>query len=166
MTIPGHITKLAAAGIAMFCVAASSAPVAAQVTLTAPANVSTTHDLTSGDQVFESVIWHAENSSLLSGATVVLSCGPFVHESLPANRADARLTILIQSQDLGAVWLPLIHTSHTHIDMGDDDAVVVAGSALTGDAQISLKTRFLGVPPGTLAAGVYKTTVTGTITAN
>jgi len=155
-----------AAVIAVVAIVAGSPDARAQLVLLAPSQSTITHDLTSNDQAFEDVIWTARNYSALLGSTVVLTCGPFVHEVQPASRANSQITLSIESKTLLSGWHTVIGVASTNIGEGVNTAIVAASSVLVGHADIRVQTKFLGQDPAALVAGSYRTTVTGTITAN
>ncbi|MFY9256034.1 MAG: hypothetical protein WAO83_21450 [Fuerstiella sp.] len=111
--------------------------------------------------------WFVE-SNTSAGASVTFSAGPFVNQGNPAYRRDTSLRLRNLRNRPGASWAFDNQADRTRYSNGKLSAVVTMSSAGAGTARVGMRVRFLTElnPAGTLPAGSYVTTVTGTISAN
>ena len=134
-----------------------------------PANqVTITHDETDNNQVFPPQAWQVQ-ANAIAGATVQFSTNhSFWNASDNTFRRDARLELAIGSSDAAAAWNVTLGSDETDYAavVPDEVATVEAVSARPGDASFNLTVTFLTGDHSTLASGVYRMRVTGTITAN
>ena len=132
--------------------------------IVSPADLSITHNLSDGDQAFPETVWSVNNPSSVFGARATISCQQFGHVVLLLKTAEARLGVrVVSASGTSGVAVP-IATSQTNGSL--TSAAVVVTLPRSSSAQIGLSTTMVGRPFNTMATGTYRTTVTGTLTAN
>ena len=126
-----------------------------------------THNGTNSDQAFGIQQWEIRDNAR-RGATVTFETRTAFRNTSGSSvmKRDARLQMSIARQEAGATWVVTQLTDQTNYGAGDEFAVVSATSTTVGDAPFNLNVTFLTSDFSTLRAGVYSTTVIGTVTAN
>ncbi|TWT76440.1 hypothetical protein CA13_69340 [Planctomycetes bacterium CA13] len=136
------------------------------ISITAPSNVSITHDETENDQAFPAQPWVVRGNSL-AGVTVSLSTTKaFTHITDTTAKRNAQLGLSVASQEGAANWTVTTPTDVTDYATNDGVATVQATSNGFGRATLDVAVSFVTDGFGTFAAGDYETTVTGTVTSN
>lgn len=136
------------------------------ISITAPADVSITHDETDTDQSFPAQQWTVKGN-VLAGVSVSFSTGTaFTHTTDPSFKRDAKLDLSVASNSGPGSWSVSQASDQTDYDNSDEVATVQAASDGVGRATFDLAVSFITEEFGTFAAGDYDTTVTGTVTAN
>ena len=148
--------------------------VPASIAITAPPNVSITHDQSDNVQTFPNQQWtvkgNVQNGVLVSFATNK----PFTYVDYTgsekkkgaAYQRDARLNLGLAGTQGPASWVITKPTATTNYLAGNGVATVQATSSGVGRATFNLLVSFITDSFGTFAAGDYETVVTGTVTAN
>ncbi|MCA9066828.1 MAG: hypothetical protein KDA96_27365 [Planctomycetaceae bacterium] len=149
--------------------------VPSSLSISAPADLSLTHDTTNNDQVFVPGADPARHWAVLcnsaAGASVQLTAqSPFVHATDSSYKRDAALSLSVSSSDNtgggAAIWSVGTSSAATDYAGGTNTATVTASSAQPGKATLALTVTFVTNNYGTLLQGDYVTDVVGTITAN
>lgn len=136
------------------------------ISITAPANVSLTHNETDSNQSFPAQQWVVKGNTL-NGVTVSFSTGSaFVHTTDNSFKRNAQLGLSVASNTGPATWNVTQASDVTDYANNDGVATVQATSNGVGRANFNLAVTFVTDTYGTFAAGNYETTVTGTVTAN
>jgi len=135
--------------------------------IVAPADTTLTHDGTDNDQPFGLQQW-AVRANANRGATVTFETRTAFRNTTAAGtvKRDARIQMGIDSQDAGGDWAVTQATDQTNYLAGDEFAIVSARSTQRGDATFDIYVTFVTSDFSTLRAGIYSTTVIGTISAN
>ncbi|TWT53973.1 hypothetical protein Pla22_16070 [Rubripirellula amarantea] len=140
--------------------------VPAAISITAPTNVSITHDETELDQAFPVQEWVVKGNSL-DGVTASFStASAFVHTTDASAKRDAALGLAVTSSVGGANWNVTTAADSTDYVNNDPVATVQVTSDGFGFANMGLTVSFITDGFGSFPAGAYETTVTGTVTGN
>lgn len=126
-----------------------------------------THDGTSLDAAFAPLTWTCLSNSL-SGSTVTYETDQaMTNQVLPSIKRDIKLDLALDSADSGSGWAVTVASDQTDWEAStpDEIATVSAESSAPGNCQLSLTVTFLTGNLGTLAPGLYCSTVTATIAA-
>ncbi len=131
------------------------------ISLTAPSEVTITHDETDNDQTFAPQSWAVSVENGLNGVTVTFETAtPFVH--ITANlQARCRPAVSVGTTAGPAAWTISKATDTTAYGSNDDSASVSVTSNGVGRANLNLSVKFITNGFGTFAAGTYSTTVVG-----
>ena len=128
--------------------------------------VTDTHDGSDGDFAFLPQLWNVRGN-VSTGVTVDFTVdGPFVHVTDNTQVRDAQLTVA-SPINVGASAWSLASGSNSVATAGTGTTGTVTYSTTgpsTGDFAVTV--AFKGGTFGTFLAGVYETTVTGTVTQN
>lgn len=136
------------------------------ISITAPSDVLINHDLTSADQAFGAQAWDVRGNTA-SGVTVNFAVNsPFVNQTNNTFKRDARLSLAKGTTTGTANWTVTTATDQTNYTGSDNSATVTASSDGAGRANMLLTVTFVTGDIGSVLAGDYVTTVTGTVTAN
>ncbi|EMI46400.1 hypothetical protein [Rhodopirellula sp. SWK7] len=140
--------------------------VPSNLSITAPPNVGMMHNQTDANQTFPLQRWRVVGNSI-RGVTVSFSTdGPFVHNTDTTSQRDVQLGLSIASSSGVGRWILTQAIDSTDYANRDSYATVSAMSNGTATATFDLQVSFLTDTYGSFPAGLYETTVTGTITAN
>ena len=140
--------------------------VPSNISITAPPNISLTHDESENDQSFAAQQWVVKGNTL-NGVSVSISTGShFQHTTDTGSKRDAKLDLSVNSSVGPAAWTVPQATDTTDYATNDGVATVQAVSDGVGRADLDLVVTFITDGFGSFAAGLYETTVTGTVTAN
>ena len=132
------------------------------ISITAPADVSITHNMTDSNQPFSQQAWNVYTSNAL-GAGVTLDMGRFINTSNASYFREGQLDLAVLSSDATASWVVGTASDDTS---ATGTASVDASSSGPGSGQLGVSVVFLETDASTLASGDYVATVTGTITNN
>ncbi|MFY9254459.1 MAG: hypothetical protein WAO83_13485 [Fuerstiella sp.] len=122
--------------------------------------------LTNVAQEFPAARWSVENPGYQRGCVVTWSLDAFALDSAPNLLADADVSVTLIKSGNSSRWTTTTPYASTKISNGKRTAVVSVASSRRGDAVAELRGRFLQPQISTLAAGQYRTTLTGTITGH
>ncbi|TWU03283.1 hypothetical protein [Neorhodopirellula pilleata] len=140
--------------------------VPSNISIVAPDEAVITHDETNSNQVFPAQRWSVVGNTM-SGVSVSFSTPtPFIHVDNPSYKRDARLGLVISSSSGPGGWVVTQPFDMTDYASNDNSATVTARSNATGAASFGLSVTFVTGTYGSFPAGIYETTVVGTITAN
>lgn len=143
-----------------------SVTVPASVSIIAPAAVAITHDETNNPQAFPPQAWVVKGNAT-NGVSVSFSTAtPFIHETDSTFKRNAKLDLAVATTQGPAQWTIGTASDMTNYVNDDGIAVVTASSNGVGRANLNLTVSFITEEFGVFAAGVYTTTVTGTVAAN
>ena len=132
------------------------------VDISAPSDVSITHNLADSNQVFNEQVWNVFTTNA-SGAVVNMSMGRFINQANASFFRDASMALAVLSSDSTATWT--IDTANDST-AGSGTASVGASSTGPGVGTLGLTVEFIETDASTLASGDYVSVVTGTITNN
>jgi hypothetical protein len=136
------------------------------ISISAPSDVLINHDLTNADQAFGAQAWDVRGNTP-SGVTVNFSVtSPFTNQTNNTFKRDARLSLVKGTTTGTANWTVTTATDQTNYTGSDNGATVTASSDGAGRANMLLTVTFVTGDIGSVLAGDYVTTVTGTVTAN
>jgi hypothetical protein len=140
--------------------------VPATLSIVAPtANVVLTHNKLNNNQNFPVQSWTIAGNSPAGVAVSFSTATPFVHATQNTFKADAKLTLAVGATSGGPFTITTA-TDTTNFATNDNVAAVVATSSGPVSGKLNLSVSFVSSDFGVLAAGTYRTTVTGTIAAN
>ena len=140
--------------------------VPSSLTITAPADVSLTHDESDNDQAFPAQQWVVKGNSLNGVSVSFATSQAFKHTTEPTYKRDLTLGLAVASSNGPATWNVTQASDTTDYVGSDEVATVAASSNGVGRATFDLSVTFITDSFGTFAAGSYETTVVGTLTAN
>lgn len=125
------------------------------------------HPSVEGNLNFFDSEWYME-SNTGAGASVTFAAGPFINQSNPAFVRDCQMRLRRLRNQGAATWAFDDRIERTRYSNGKNIAFTTMSSTGAGAATVSMRVRFFTEtnPSGTLAAGSYVSTVTGTISAN
>ncbi len=132
--------------------------------ISGPADASLTHNKADANQVFSEGTWTVTNP-LVNGATATWKCAAFKHVNYANRKVNCRLALRLISADNLSNWAVLVGTDESN-HLTSYEALVSAKSTFSGGASLGLTVTFLNSDFSILTSGNYRTTVTGTITAN
>lgn len=136
------------------------------VSITAPADVSLTHDQTDNNQAFPAQSW-AVRGNVGAGVSVSFATNQaFTNLTDSSFKRNAKLDLAIASHTGPATWNVSKATDTTDYAGNNGVASVQASSNGVGKANFNLTVSFITDTFGSFLAGDYVTTVTGTVTAN
>lgn len=139
-----------------------------QLKIAGPAsNTAINHDGTGHDQQLGLQQWEIQDNSQ-SGATVTFETNTAFRNSASTGtvKRDARLQLSIARQTAGGDWAITQATDQTNYTAGDEFARVSAASTQPGGSTFHISVTFVTADVSTLRAGIYSTTVIGTISSN
>lgn len=140
--------------------------VPSNLSITAPADMSITHDETDADQAFATQQWVVKGNELNGVSVSFATDQAFKHSTEPTYKRDVKLDLSVASSLGPASWTLGQSTDTTDYVGSDEIATVAASSNGVGRATFDLAVTFITDSFGTFAAGSYETTVTGTVTSN
>ena len=140
--------------------------VPSNISITAPGDVSLTHDQTDNDQSFPAQAWVVKGNTSAGVAVSFATATAFVHTVDSQFKRDATLGLALASNQGPAAWTISTASDSTDYANLDGVATVAASSDGVGSANFDLTVTFVTDGFGTFASGDYETTVTGTVTAN
>ncbi len=158
--------RIAMAFVVLFLCALPTANVNAQVLRirSRDSDQSIVHTLSDGPQSFAPVRWDINNAALRDGCTVQWTAAAFNHETVKNQRADCQITLQLAKSTRESRWKVTSAADATDVATGRDTATVSLTANGRGHASVELQIRFVGSNVSELAAGRYRTTLTGTIT--
>lgn len=136
------------------------------ISITAPADATLTHDESDNDQTFAAQQWQVFGNGQAGVSVTFSTATPFIHTTLPSFERDAELGLALNSNTGPAAWSIDTATDVTDYANGDDVATVAASSDGVGRGTFDLSVKFITDTFGSFASGDYETTVTGTVTSN
>jgi hypothetical protein len=132
---------------------------------TGAAKVQLQHNGRPESQAFPESRWIIQAAEGFQGATVLFSCGPFLHSQQQELEVDSQLALRVLQSSRRAEWRVAAASDRTDVRRHDRRATVTAVSRNSGSAQLGLTVGFLD-QGGELLEGDYVITVVGTITSN
>lgn len=140
--------------------------VAESISISPPAGVSLTHDLSGNAQTFAPQDWNVRGNTARGVTVTFQTATPFINTANRNFKRDARLSLAYANTVGPASWVVTSRADETNFATGKNMAVVSARSNHAGMATMKLTVTFLTGDTSSLLAGNYTTTVTGTIAAN
>jgi hypothetical protein len=135
------------------------------LSISAPtASVALTHDKSDNIQNFASQQWSVAGNNGTGVTVSFATATPFTHTANNTYKADARLALSLGTTT-GSTFTVTTATDTSNFVANDNSASVAADSNGPGSAQMNLAVSFITGNFNTLAAGTYRTIVTGTIAA-
>lgn len=140
--------------------------VPSNLSIIAPSETLITHDQSSTNQVFPVQRWSVVGNTLSGVSVSFTTPTPFTHLESPRHQRDAQLGLWVASSTGPGGWTVTQPFDRTDYAGGDASATVSARSNGTSSAVFGLSVTFVTGAYGSFPAGIYETTVVGTITAN
>lgn len=140
--------------------------VPSNISIVAPNEALITHDQSDANQVFPAQRWSVVGNTLSGVSVSFTTPAPFTHIENPSYQRDARLGLVVSSSAGPGGWTVTQSYDMTDYAGGDPSATVSARSNGTASAAFGLSVTFVTGTYGSFPAGIYETTVVGTITAN
>ena len=140
--------------------------VPSNLSITAPADISITHDESDADQTFATQQWVVKGNELNGVSVSFATDQAFKHSTEPTYKRNVKLDLSVASSLGPATWSISQATDTTDYIGADEVATVAASSNGVGRATFDLAVTFITDSFGTFASGNYETTVTGTVTSN
>jgi hypothetical protein len=136
------------------------------ISISAPSDVLINHDLSNTDQAFAAQAWDVRGNTA-TGVTVNFSVNtPFIHQTNNTFKRDAKLSLAKGTTTGTANWTVTSSTDQTNYAGAKNNATVTAASDGAGRANMLVSVTFITGDVGSVLAGDYVTTVTGTVSAN
>ena len=136
------------------------------VSISAPSDVSLSHDGTDANQAFPTQAWSVKGN-VQHGVSVSFATNQaFTNITDNSFKRNAKLDLALGATSGPATWTVSKATDTTDYAGGHGVASVAATSNGVGKASFNLGVTFITDTFGTFLAGDYTTTVTGTVTAH
>ena len=138
------------------------------LSITAPAAASLTHDMTNSNQAFPAQAWVVTGNTK-NGVNVTLVAGsPFTNTADSAAVRDVQLGLSMGNSVGSGAWTVTTASDSTNYANASPKltATVAASSNGVGSGTLNLTVTFVTNNIATVEAGSYTTTVTGTVASN
>jgi hypothetical protein len=129
------------------------------------ATVVLTHNKANANQTFPTQAWNVVGNPPAGVAVTISTSTPFVHTTQATFKADARLALTLGATT-GSTYAITTATDTTNFVGNDNTASVAVSSNGPGTARLNVVVSFVSNNFSVLAAGTYRTVITGTIAAN
>lgn len=136
------------------------------ISITAPSDVSLTHDQSDNNQIFPTQSWLVKGNTLAGVSVTFATNQAFTHTTNANYKRNAKLDLSLGATSGPAIWSITTPSDTTNYAVNDGVAQVAASSNGVGRAGFNLSVTFITDQFGSFAAGSYETTVTGTVSAN
>lgn len=131
-----------------------------------PDDVTLTHDETDSNQSFPAQVWLVVGNNQTGVSVSFTVSTPFTNIDDSRYQRDASLGLIVNSSTGPGSWTITQASDATDYASGDNTATVAAASNGTSRAYFNLGVNFVTDTYGSFPAGIYETTIVGTITAN
>ena len=136
------------------------------ISITAPADATITHDESDNNQAFPVQQWEVKGNASAGVNVSFATDQAFTHTVDNSFKRDAQLALSVASSIGPANWNVSQASDSTDYAGSDEVATVAAASDGVGRATFDLAVTFVTDSFGTFAAGDYELTVTGTVSSN